>query len=180
MPSQGQSAIKVGVVPTGRHGTAVILALCAQVAFIQAADWPQFRGPNRDGTSPETGLLRIWPEGGPRLVRTIHGVGEGFSSPSIAGGRLYITGKVGADLRIFCFDLSGQKIWETTHGPAYNGETAPHSPYPGARAAPTVDGDRLYLLGGLGRLAAYHAANGERVWTVDIVGELGEIGRAHV
>src|SRR4030042_2079750 len=76
----------------GRHGTALILAMCVQVAFIHAADWPQFRGPNRDGKSPETGLLKKWPEAGPRLVRTVSGVGEGFSSPSIAGGRIYITG----------------------------------------------------------------------------------------
>lgn len=157
----------------GRNGIALFLALCVQAAFIHAADWPQFRGPNRDGKSPETGLLRVWPEGGPRLVRTIGGLGEGFSSPSIAGGRLYITGKVGDDLKLFCFDLSGRKLWETTHGPAYSGETAPHSPFPGARAAPTIDGDMLYLLGGLGRLTAYRAGNGERVWTMDVVGELG-------
>jgi len=157
----------------GKCSTALILAMYAQVALIHAADWPQFRGLNRDGKSPEIGLLKKWPEAGPRLVRTIGGLGEGFSSPSITGRRLYTTGKVGADLRIFCFDLSGEKIWETTHAPAYNGEPAPHSPYPGARAAPTLDGDMLYLLGGLGRLTAYRTGNGERVWTVDVVAELG-------
>jgi outer membrane protein assembly factor BamB len=156
-----------------RYRTSLILGLCVQAVFIHAADWPQFRGLNRDGTSPETGLLRKWPEAGPRLIRTISGVGQGFSSPSIAGGRLYISGKVGDDLRIFCFDLSGKKIWETTHGPAYNGETAPHSPFPGARAAATIDGNMLYLLSGLGRLAAYRTGTGERLWTVDVVAELG-------
>lgn len=155
------------------YGTALILVMCLQTVSVHAADWPQFRGPNRDGKSPETGLLKKWPEAGPRLVRTISGVGEGFSSPSIARGRIYITGKIREDLKIFCFDLSGKKIWERTHGPAYNGETAPHSPYPGARAAPTLDGDMIYLLGGLGRLTAYRAGTGEPVWTVDVVGELG-------
>ena len=157
----------------GGHRTTLILALCVQVALIHAADWPQFRGLSRDGKSPETGLLKKRPEGGPRLVRVIRGLGEGYSSPSIVDGRLYITGKVGADLRILCFDLAGEKIWETTHGPAYNGEPAPHSPYPGARAAPTIDGDMLYLLDGLGRLTAYGTVDGERVWTVDVVAELG-------
>jgi hypothetical protein len=117
-----------------RHVTPLILALCAQGASIHAADWPQFRGPNRDGKSPETGLLEVWPEAGPRLVRTITGVGGGFSSPVIAGERIYITGKVGDDLKIFCFDGSGRKIWERTHAPAFSEGDAPHSPYPGARA----------------------------------------------
>jgi outer membrane protein assembly factor BamB len=139
----------------------------------QAADWPQFRGPNRDGKSPETGLLKRWPEAGPSLVRTISGVGGGFSSPVIAGERIYITGKVGDDLKIFCFDGSGNKIWERTYAPAFSERNAPHSPYPGARATPTIDGDMIYLLGGLGRLTAYHTSNGEPVWTVDVVGELG-------
>lgn len=151
----------------GRHGTALILVMCVQVAFTHAADWPQFRGPNRDGKSPETGLLKKWPGAGPRLVRTIRGVGEGYSSPSIAGGRLYITGKFGGDLKIFCFDLSGKKIWEKTHGPAFT------KSYPGARAAPTLDGDMLYLLSGLGRLAAYRTGNGKEVWGTDVVGKFG-------
>jgi outer membrane protein assembly factor BamB len=151
----------------------LILALCAQVASIHAADWPQFRGPNRDGKSPETGLLKQWPTAGPRLIGTISGVGGGFSSPVIAGERIYITGKVGDDLKIFCFDGSGRKIWERTHGPAYYGATAVHSPYPGARATPTIDGDMLFLLSGLGRLAAYRTSNGEPVWSVETVGDLG-------
>jgi len=129
--------------------------------------WPQFRGPNRDGKSPETGLLKKWPEAGPRLIGTISGLGEGYSSPSIAGGRLYMTGRVGGALKIFCFDGSGRKLWEKTHGPAFT------KSYPGARAAPTLDTDMLYLLGGLGRLTAYRIRNGEPVWSVDVVGELG-------
>jgi outer membrane protein assembly factor BamB len=137
------------------------------------AHWPQFRGPNRDGKSPETGLIKEWPEAGPSLVRTISGVGGGFSSPVIAGERLYITGKVGDDLKIFCFDGSGRKIWERTHAPAFSEANAPHSPYPGARATLTIDGDMIYLLGGLGRLTAHRASNGEPVWSVDVVGELG-------
>jgi outer membrane protein assembly factor BamB len=156
-----------------RRVTPLILALWVQVPSIQAADWPQFRGPNRDGKSPETGLLKQWPETGPRLARTITGVGGGFSCPVIAGGRIYLTGKVGDDLKIFCFELSGKKIWERTHAPAFSERDAPHSPHPGARATPTLDGDMIYLLGGLGRLTAYRISNGEPVWSVDVVGELG-------
>lgn len=157
----------------GRNVMALTLAMSLQVASIQAAHWPQFRGPNRDGKSPETGLLKKWSDAGPSLVRTISGVGGGFSSPVIAGERIYITGKVGDDLKIFCFDGSGRKIWERTHATAFSEPDAPHSPYPGARATPTIDGDMIYLLGGLGRLTAYRTSNGEPVWSVDVVGELG-------
>ncbi|MBM4028863.1 MAG: hypothetical protein FJ280_26230 [Planctomycetes bacterium] len=151
-----------------------LVAGCLGVAFAgDGNEWSQFRGPNRDGKSLETGLLKNWPEAGPRLIGTISGVGGGFSSPVIAGGRIYITGKVGDDLKIFCFDGSGRKIWERTHAPAFREGNAPHSPYPGARATPTIDGDMIYLLGGLGRLTAYRISNGEPVWTVDVVGELG-------
>jgi outer membrane protein assembly factor BamB len=78
-----------------------------------------------------------------------------------------MTGRVGQDLKIFCFDLSGKRVWEKTHGPAFT------KSYPGARAAPTLDGDMLYLLSGLGRLAAYRTDSGEEVWGVDVVGKLG-------
>lgn len=147
-----------------------LVAGCLGVAFAgDGGDWPQFRGPNRDGKSAETGLLKMWPEAGPRLLRTLSGVGEGYSSPSIAGGRIYITGKVGGDLKIFCFDLSGKKIWEKTHGPAWTDAQK----YPGARAVPTLNGDTLYLLSGRGRLAAYRTNNGEQVWQVELVEQLG-------
>lgn len=152
---------------------ACITAVGLSAVSLPAADWPQFRGPTRDGQSPETGLLKQWPEEGPRLLHTIGGIGEGYSSPSIAGEKIYITGKVGADLKLFSFDLTGKKLWEQTHGPAFRAEDAPHSPYPGARAAPTVDGNAIYLLGCLGKLTAYRASDGEPVWSVDLVKDLG-------
>jgi len=141
--------------------------------LVIAQDWPQFRGPHRDGKSPETGLLKQWPEGGPKLLHTISGFGDGFSSPVIAGKRIYISGKVGDDLRFFCFDQTGKKIWEQTHGPAFLEKHAPHSPYPGSRGSATLDGDLVYLVGGLGRLTAYRSGTGEPVWSVDYVADLG-------
>ncbi|KPJ74351.1 MAG: hypothetical protein AMS14_05595, partial [Planctomycetes bacterium DG_20] len=70
------------------------LVLPALALPAAGADWPQFRGPNRDGTSPETGLLPSWPEGGPPRVAALDGVGEGFSSPAVADGRVFVTGRV--------------------------------------------------------------------------------------
>jgi len=138
------------------YGTALVLVMFLQAASVHAVDWPQFRWPNRDGKSPEIGLLKVWPQAGPRLIRTISGVGGGFSSPSIAEGRIYITGKVGENLTIFCFDLSGKMIWKRTHGPAYNGETAPHSPYPGKGSIIYAD-DMLYCLGERGKMGLIEA-----------------------
>lgn len=147
--------------------------LLFNITLVIAEDWPQFRGLNRDGKSPETGLLKQWLEGGPNLLRTISGFGDGFSSPVVAGKRIHISGKVGNDLKLFCYDLTGNKIWEQTHGPAFLEEHAPHSPYPGSRGSATLDGDLVYLVGGLGRLAAYRSGTGEPVWSVDYVSDLG-------
>jgi len=150
-----------------------IIGVLLSASVGNAEDWPQFRGPNRDGKSRETGLLKQWPVDGPKLLRTISGFGDGFSTPVIARDRIYISGKVGDNLKLFCFDLSGNQIWERTHGLAFREADAPHSPYPGARGAPTIDGDIIYLLGGLGWLTAYRSSDGELIWSVDVVNDLG-------
>ncbi|MCX6628799.1 MAG: hypothetical protein NTW28_14355, partial [Candidatus Solibacter sp.] len=64
----------------------IVIWLCA---IAPAADWSQWRGPNRDGKSAETGLLAQWPAGGPRLVWKVQGLGEGYSSFAVVGNRLY-------------------------------------------------------------------------------------------
>jgi len=71
-------------------------------------DWPQWRGPRRDGISPETGLLQSWPVDGPSLLWKIDGLGLGWSSPIIVGERLYLTGDVGDDLIVFALDHEGK------------------------------------------------------------------------
>jgi len=71
--------------------------------------WPQWRGPRRDGISDEKGLLRSWPEGGSELLWEVDGLGKGWSSPIVVGGRLFITGDVGDDLVIFAFETSGKR-----------------------------------------------------------------------
>ncbi len=84
-------------------------------ALAWAADWPQWRGPNRDGISSETGLLDTWPKGGPPLVWKIQGLGEGYSSPAIAGGRLFIQGQQGDEEYVLAFDAAtGKQLWRAT------------------------------------------------------------------
>lgn len=127
------------------------------------AGWPQWRGPRRDGVSLETGLLQAWPEGGPRLLWTASGLGRGWSSPIITGGRIYITGEVGNDLRVFALDLEGKKVWEAANGAAWKG------PHPGARATCAYSAGRLYHMNAHGRVACLDAADGRQVWAADVL-----------
>src|SRR5688500_12031284 len=83
--------------------SAAFLVLAVSVAT--AADWPQFRGPNRDGVSKETGLLQEWPKEGPRLLWTFDQAGVGYSGPSVVGDRLYTTGGRGDSEYVFALDL---------------------------------------------------------------------------
>jgi len=123
-------------------------------------DWPQFRGPRRDGICDEAGLLDRWPEAGPPLLRRDGGLGRGWSSPVIVKGQIWITGDVGDELRIFAFDLAGRKTWETPNGRAWKGS------YPGARACPAYSEGRLFHMNAHGRVACIEAATGAEVWAV--------------
>src|SRR5262245_41537608 len=82
-------------------------------------DWPQWRGPDRTHVSKETGLLQEWPKSGPKLAWRVEGVGEGFSTPSIAAGRVYVMGNVdGKECVLALSEKDGDKIWSTPIGPA--------------------------------------------------------------
>ena len=144
-----------------------LLAALALPRGAGGADWPQFRGPSRDGTSPEAGLAASWPEGGPRLVATLDGVGEGFSSPVVAGGGVYVSGRAGNDLHVYAFDLEGRPRWQAACGSAYGGG------WPGARSTPTFDAGTLYVLTGNGRLTALAADRGAKIWSLDLLETFG-------
>src|SRR5438270_589986 len=77
--------------------TLLLLAVATGALALTAADWPQWRGPQRNGISKETGLLPEWPKDGPKLVWQIKSLGEGFSTPAVAGGRIYVLGNKGMD-----------------------------------------------------------------------------------
>ncbi len=125
--------------------------------------WPQFRGPRRNGISEEKGLLQSWPEGGPRVIWTATNLGSGYSSPTIAGKTLFITGDVGDELHIFALDLQGNLVWKATNGACWK------NPYPGARASVTCSEGRIYHMNGHGRVACFDARSGRSLWDVDMV-----------
>jgi outer membrane protein assembly factor BamB len=136
----------------------IILALA-----LALQDWPHWRGPGRDGVTVEKNLLQEWPEGGPPARWKIDGLGTGWSSPIIAGGRLYVTGDVGEDLVIRAFDLEAKPLWTSKNGAAWKGS------YPGARAACAWSEGRLYHVNAHGRLACFDAADGRELWALDIL-----------
>jgi outer membrane protein assembly factor BamB len=127
-----------------------------------AGDWPQFRGPTRDGKSAETGLLAEWPAGGPKLLWSVDGIGKGFSHVSVAGGLVYSTGLVGKEGILRAYGLDGKLKWEAKYGPEYS------QTHPGARTIPTVNDGRVYVMSALGRLSCFDAAKGEPLWSVEV------------
>ena len=125
--------------------------------------WPQWRGLGRDGISDERGLLGSWPEGGPRLVWEVDGLGKGWSSAIVVQGRVYITGDVGDDLMVFAFDDSGSIEWRVKNGRAWDGR------YPGSRGCCAFSEGRVYHMNAHGRLACLDAATGSELWAVDVL-----------
>jgi outer membrane protein assembly factor BamB len=150
--------------------TAALVAVMSQSVSNQGpTDWPQWRGVNRDGKSAETGLLTQWPAGGPPLSWKAGGAGTGFSSMSVAAGKLYTVGARGGTEYVHAFDVAtGKKLWEAANGSEFSNDRGN-----GPRGTPTIDGGRLYVLGASGDLTALDAAKGTRVWSVNVLRQFG-------
>lgn len=143
------------------------------VRSARAADWPQWRGPDRSGTSRETGLLKQWPAGGPNLVWQVNDIGDGYSTPVVVGNRIYLMSNRGMENE-FVLALStqdGKPVWTSRVGNVGNPNQNP--PYPKARSTPTVDGNFIYALGSDGDLACLEAKTGKIKWTKNIRKEFG-------
>ena len=129
---------------------------------LHAEDWPQFRGPNRDGRSAETGLLSEWPAGGPKLLWSVTGVGKGFTHVAVAGGLVYVTGLVGTEGVLQAYTPDGELQWRAGYGPEWS------TSHPGARSVPTVHEGLVYVVSGVGNLACFQAADGKPVWSLPL------------
>jgi len=128
-------------------------------------DWPQWRGPNRDGISSEKGLLKDWPQGGPPLAWRAMGAGEGYSSFALSQGRLYTLGARGDTEYVIAYDAaSGKRLWEAAHGRRFSNDRGD-----GPRATPTIEGDRVYAFGASGDLSVLDTASGKVHWTVNVL-----------
>ncbi len=136
----------------------------------EIADWPQFRGPDGNGLCEETGLLKEWTGPGPEMLWKVEGLGKGYSTVSIADGRLLTMGdRSGSDGKesqyVIALDLETQKeLWATPVGP-------PHSD--GPRCTPTIDGPRAYALGTSGDLVCLSTTDGKLLWSKSLTDDFG-------
>jgi outer membrane protein assembly factor BamB len=152
----------------GGAALAVLALLAGAAAAAAAGDWPQFRGPHRDGVSPEGHLLRSWPAGGPRRLWQVP-IGEGYSHLTVAGGRIYtLFGANGAE-NLAAYDAgSGRQLWVTRIDSELINDQGN-----GPRSTPTFDAGTLYVQSAQGQLDAVNAATGKVLWHHDLRGEFG-------
>lgn len=138
------------------------------VSATQADDdrpWPQYGGPNRDNISPDTGLMSSWPEGGPRLLWTAYNLGEGYSSVSLADGKILTMGGIGDSEFVICLNESdGSEIWRIR-----NGSNRDDGMGGGPRGTPTIVEDRFYALGANGDMGCYDLESGDLHWGGNIL-----------
>ncbi len=151
-----------------RIATATALLAALSLNPLTADDWPQWRGPNRDGRSAETGLLQSWPESGPPLAWRASGLGAGYSSLAVAGGRIYTLGDFEDGQHALALDREGGALlWKTRIGPSWDDH------YLGPRSTPTVDGERVYVMSTEGEIICLKAADGGEVWRRSLPGDFG-------
>ena len=122
----------------------------------------EWRGPQRSGIYHDTNLLKSWPAEGPKELWTIDGIGNGFVSPVFTDENFYITGEIDSVEILFCFNLKGEKQWQTTLGREWM------KSLPGSRSAPTIVDDLIYVGTGLGNLFCLNRINGKIMWTKDL------------
>ena len=149
----------------------LLLLVSALASVASAADWPTFRGADRSDISRETGLLKKWPEGGPKKIWTSDAGGLGYSGFSVVGGVLYTMGSGDGNEFVLALDAAtGRQKWKSAIGSLLTNNWGD-----GPRGTPTVDGDRVYAMSGQGDLACLNAGTGEVVWKVKMSGFGGKI-----
>jgi outer membrane protein assembly factor BamB len=147
----------------------ICLLLYGVVSIAGASDWPQWRGPNRNGISQEMGLLKEWSDSGPQVLWQVP-LGEGFSGISVDGGRVYTMFSKDNDEFVVCLNASnGEEIWRFRSDGNYDESMGGNGP----RATPTIDGEFLFTVSAHGKLYALNTENGEKVWSHDLQGEFG-------
>jgi len=137
-----------------------ILILSAAMAAPGENDYPGWRGLDRTGVAKDTGLLKSWPKEGPPKLWTATGLGGGYSTPSVAGGKVFGMGYLNDEEVVWAVDASnGDKLWTVVIGP--KGKAGYNE---GPRSTPTIDGDRLFTLGIGGDLVAMDVNDGKILW----------------
>jgi outer membrane protein assembly factor BamB len=123
----------------------------------------QWRGEMRDGIfRKETGLLQVWPKEGPRLLLKVDNLGKGYASPIPANKIIYITGMKDTLDYLTAIDYQGNIKWQVSYGRSWNNS------FPETRCSPTIEGDKVYVLSGTGRLSCFQCSDGTVIWSVDV------------
>lgn len=149
--------------------TGLLVISCITSAYAQELpSWPAFHGPDRSNKSVETGLLDKWPEAGPELLWTVSGLGKGYSTVSFGDGMLFTSGTGDQKTQVFAFDMDGTLLWKKPNGGSWATEASHARTYNGARSTPTFSEGVLYHLGDLGRLAAFDARSGKKLWSREL------------
>ena len=136
----------------------VLLSFAFQPIFSQEAQW---RGPQRNGQFPDKGLLKEWPADGPDMLLKVEGIGMGYSSPIFYKDMIYVTGKKGEEDFLSAIDMDGNIKYQVKYGSSWN------QSYPETRSTPTLDGDRIYVVSGIGEVVCLNVSDGTIIWSVD-------------
>ena len=139
------------------------ILLSAMMAGVGAQDVAQWRGPNRDGVYNEKGLMKKWPDAGPKLLWHFDELGDGHTSAAVTKNGVYTNGMVEGKGVVFAFDLKGKLLWKTEYGQEW---AESHN---GARSTPLVVKDKIYVFGGYGQLLCLNTSNGKVIWSVDLM-----------
>jgi outer membrane protein assembly factor BamB len=151
---------------------ALAVAAFAGTAFCGQFDWPQWQGPERTAHSKESGLLKVWPKEGPSLSWKVKGLGGGDSAPSVAGGSIYGMSHRGGDEMVWALsEKDGKEIWAVRIAPAFT--TSWPQSKEGPSATPTVDGDRIYVMGLAGNVVCLAVSDGKVVWQRNLMADFG-------
>jgi outer membrane protein assembly factor BamB len=135
---------------------AIIITVSALASAQEATRW---RGPEGNGIYPDKGLLREWPVAGPEMAWNVDGLGQGYSSPVFANGKIYITGMITKTGYVFMLSMDGKILDKFPYGEDF------HINYPGSRSSPTIVGDLLYVLSGQGKVVCMNAQDGMIQWS---------------
>ena len=150
----------------------VLLGLATALA--EQADWPQWRGPNRDGHAAPQKLMKSWPDGGPNVRWSFEDAGVGYSTVAVVDGKLYTLGASGEKCFALCLDMKdGSVVWKRDFSRASTSDDYNHGWGGGPRSTPTVDGEQVFVLSDIGVLASLNRKTGEQQWSIDLVRDHG-------
>jgi outer membrane protein assembly factor BamB len=149
--------------------TILLLPALLLSVIIYAQSLTQWRGENRDGFYNETGLLKKWPDAGPKLLWHYDLLGDGHASAAVNNNRIYTAGMIDTTGYVFAFDLDGKLLWKTGYGPEWTAS------WPGVRTTPVISEGKLYTESGFGNVVCMDAASGKILWAVDLMKEYGAL-----